>query len=373
MYFAQNIFPLADILLLSDIFEQFRKIGLDKYKLDPAYYISAPQLSLDAALKKTNAKLELISDPAMFAMIDDGMRGGVAMISKRYARANNPLVEGYDPTKPRTWIKGFDANNLYGWAISQYLPLSDFEWVDLEELEKIDWLAQEDEQDKGYFVKVDLEYPVHLHDSHNDYPLAPQRIQVRSEWVSNKMLDIKANYKIPRGESNTKLIPNLMDKFEYVLHYRNLKFYLEHGLLLKKVHAAIRFTQAPWLASYIAVNQEARAKAKSDFESEFYKLMNNAMFGKTCENQKKRTNIRLVQTFVKMLDLVAKPNFRDVRIFGEDLAAVELQKTQVEINKPFYAGFTILDLSKLHMYKYANYLRYVSFRFLLESDFARKD
>ena len=152
-----------------------------------------------------------------------------------------------------------------------------------------------------------------------------------------------------------------MDKFEYVLHYRNLRFYLEHGLILKRVHAAIRFTQAPWLASYIAVNQEARANAHSDFESEFYKLMNNAMFGKTCENQKKRTNIRLVQTFVKMLDLVAKPNFRDVRIFGEDLAAVELQKTQVEINKPFYAGFSILDLSKLHMYKYANYIRYFPF------------
>ena len=82
--------------------------------------------------------------------------------------------------------------------------------------------------------------------------------------------------------------------------------------------------------------------------------MNNAMFGKTCENQKKRTNIRLVQSFTKMLYLVAKPNFRDVRIFGEDLAAVELQKTQVEINKPFYVGFSVLDLSKLHMYRYAN-------------------
>ncbi len=99
------------------------------------------------------------------------------------------------------------------------------------------------------------------------------------------------------------------------------------------------------------MNQEARAKAISDFESDFYKLMNNAMFGKTCENQKKRTNIQLVQTFQKMLDLVAKANFRDVRIFSEDLAAVELQKTQVEINKPFYVGFSVLELSKLHMYR----------------------
>ena len=337
--------------MLSDIFEQFRKICLEKYKLDPAYYLSAPQLSFDAALKKTNAKIELISDPAMFSMIDDGIRGGVAMISKRYARANNPLVEGYDSTKPRSWIKGFDANNLYGLAMSQYLPLSDFEWVDLDELVKIDWLAQDDEQAKGYIVKVDMEYPAELHDLHNDYPLAPQRIQVRADWLSNKMLEIRANYKIPRGESNSKLIPNLMDKFDYVIHYRNLKFYLQHGLVLRKVQAAIRFTQAPWLAPYILLNQEARAKAISDFESDFYKLMNNAMFGKTCENQKKRTNIRLVQSFQKLLELIAKPNFRDVRIFSEDLVAVELQKTQVEINKPFYIGFTVLELSKLHMYR----------------------
>ena len=95
-----------------------------------------------------------------------------------------------------------------------------------------------------------------------------------------------------------------------------------------------------------------RANAKSDFESDFYKLMNNAVYGKTCENQKKRTNIRLVQDLKKMLDLVGKPTFRDVRIFGESLAAVELQKTKVQINKPFYIGFAFLDLSKLHMYRY---------------------
>ena len=122
---------------------------------------------------------------------------------------------------------------------------------------------------------------------------------------------------------------------------------------LTKVHAAISFFQTPWLKPYIELNQRERANAKSDFESDFYKLMNNAVFGKTCENQKKRTNIRLVQDLKKMMDLVGKPTFRDGRIFGENLASVELQKTKVQINRPFYTGFAVLDLSKLHKYRYA--------------------
>ena len=120
---------------------------------------------------------------------------------------------------------------------------------------------------------------------------------------------------------------------------------------ITKVPGAMSFFQSPWLKPYIELNQRQRANAKSEFESDFYKLMNNAVFGKTCENQKKRTNIRLVQDLKKMLDLVGKPTFRDVRIFREILAAVELQKTKVQINKPFYIGFAVLDLSKLHMYR----------------------
>ena len=129
---------VADVLLLAAIFERFRTMCLNTYKLDPALYLSAAQLSFDAALKKTKANLELITDPAMFSMIDSGIRGGISMISNRYAHANNPQIAGYDPTKPMSWIKGLDANNLYGWAMFQALPISNFEWVRQEELYKFD-------------------------------------------------------------------------------------------------------------------------------------------------------------------------------------------------------------------------------------------
>jgi len=120
----------------------------------------------------------------MFSMIDSGISGGISMISNRYAHANNPQIAGYDPTKPKSWIKGLDANNLYGWAMSQALPISNFEWVPQEELDKIDWLTLKDDAPKGYILTVDLEYTQEVHDLHNDYPLAPERMRVKDEWLS---------------------------------------------------------------------------------------------------------------------------------------------------------------------------------------------
>jgi len=324
------------------------------YKLDPAHYLSAPQLSFDAALRETRMKLELVSDPRMFEMIDSGIRGGVAMISHRYARANNPGVDDYDPEKPTSYIKGVDANNLYGWAMSQPLPYEGFEWMAPSELESIDWKAQLDDQAYGYILKVDLDYPQELHDLHNDYPLAPERLIVKDEWLSEKQVNLRVQYKMGRTDLATKLIPNLLNKRNYVIHYRVLKFYLAHGLILKKVHAGIKFLQSSWLAGYIRKNQEMRAQASNDEEADFYKLMNNSLYGKTVENLKKRTNIKLVQDIKKLQELINKPHLLDVRVFSEELAAVELQKTQLRIDRQFYIGFTVLDLAKLHMYSYAS-------------------
>ena len=165
-------------------------------------------------------------------------------------------------------------------------------------------------------------------------------------------MNIKAQYHLPRSDSTSKLIPNLLNKREYVVDFRCLKFYLAHGLKLGMVHKAIHYRQSNWMAKYIEVNQAKRVLAKTEFEKDFYKLMTNSVFVKTCENPKKRTSIYLVNTREKMRKLVFNPRFMDVKIFEEDFAAIELQKTKFMINKPFFVGFTILDLAKLHMYRY---------------------
>ena len=118
----------ADVLLLADVFETFQKTCLRQYGLDPAHYYTSPGLSWDALLKKTGVELELLTDYDQHLFIERGMRGGISMVSKRHAKANNPLVEGYDPKKPSSHILYLDANNLYGWAMSQYLPTGGFRW-----------------------------------------------------------------------------------------------------------------------------------------------------------------------------------------------------------------------------------------------------
>ena len=211
-------------------------------------------------------------------------------------------------------------------------------------------------------VKADLDYPPSLHVAHNDLPLATERLYIKDEWLSDKQRSIKAQFDFSRGSMSSKLVPNLMNKRDYVLDYRNLKYYIEHGLKLVKVHAAIKYKQSKWMAPYIEVNQNKRKEAKTDFSKEFFKLMNNSVFGKTCENQKKRTNIKLVNDPIKLMKLVAKPELMNVEIFDENLAAVELQKIKLNIAKPFYVGFVILELAKLHIYRFLFKFIEISFR-----------
>ena len=175
-----NLYVATDTLLLADVFENFRNVCQEKYGLDPAHYYNAPGLSWNALLKKTGVELELLTDLDMHLFIERGMRVGISMASKGYAKANNPLVEGYDPTQPTNYITYLDANNLYEWAMSLPLPKKNFHWKRVmsteEQIMKMKWNSK-----KGWILEVDLEYPAHLHDAHNDYPQAPEKKVINLE------------------------------------------------------------------------------------------------------------------------------------------------------------------------------------------------
>ena len=346
-----QIYLKGDVLQLADIFQEFRTVCSKNYHLDATHYISAPHLSWDAMMKHTDCHLDLLYDPAMFQLIDSGLRGGVCMISQRYSRANHPaLGEFYDPNKPLVYLKMFDANNLYGYAMHEPLPKTDYKWLSPEEISFIDWNKQLPDQYYGYIVECDLDYPEALHDEHNDFPLAPERLHVNVEMLSQNQINIRKAYSMPKNLQSIKLVPNLMNKTHYLCHYRNLRFYLQHGMILKKIHRVIRFHQDKWLAPYIETNQNLRAHAANEFEKDFFKLMNNSVYGKTLENQKKRTDIKLVTSDEKRREHTQKSTCVGFRIFEENLAAVELQKVQILIDKPPTVGFTVVEIAKLHMY-----------------------
>ena len=324
-----DLYLKSDVLLLSDVFENFRDVCLDNYRLDPIFYYTAPGLAWDACLKITKVELELLHDYEMLMMVEKGIRGGVSMISTRYGKANNPYMKDYDPNQPTKYISYLDANNLYGWAMSKPLPTKGFKWMKKEELKN--WKSM------PCILEVDLTYPEKLHDLHNDYPLAPERVTV------NKV---------------EKLIPNLNDKTKYVIHHETLKLYLSLGLKLTKIHRGIKFEESAWLKPYIDLNTNLRAKATNDFEKDFFKLMNNSVFGKTMENIRNRVDIRLVTRESQAKKLTCKPNYQNHTIFCENLTAVHMKKVSLKFNKPVYLGMSILDLSKTLMYDFHyNYIK----------------
>ena len=189
----------------------------------------------------------------------------------------------------------------------------------------------------GFIFEVDLDYPESLWDTHNDYPLAPEKIKI---------------------DKIEKLICSFLPKKHYVLHYKNLKQYLKEGMILKKVHRGIKFYQKPWMEPYIRKNTDLRKDAKNAFEKDFFKLMNNSVFGKTIENIRKRQNVILVDDRKLANKLSSKPNFDPATIFDENLLAVHMKKTEVYFNKPIYVGQAILDLSKTLMFDFHyNYIR----------------
>ena len=368
-----DLYMETDTLLLADVFQHYRQVIMKNYGLDPTHFYTAPSLSWSAGLKFTKVKLEIPQDIDMHLFVDAGLRGGISMVCNSFARANNRLMKEFDPTIQQSFIKFIDANNLYGWAMSQILPTGNFKWVteiegntpqitheeegNTEDNKSMrDWeqdiMNIDDDSSTGYMLEVDVEYPenLHLDIMHDNFPLAPQAMQIEKDMLSTYQEELGDQLNVSYGSK--KLCLTLQDKKNYVCHYKNLKFYLKHGLKLKNVHKILQFDQKAWLKPYIDLNTKLRQEADNKFEEGFAKLMNNAFFGKTCEDVRKHLDVKIVTEPEKGRKLIASPLFKQRSIYEENLVAIQLQKNKVILNKPRYIGMTILDNSKLIMYQF---------------------
>ncbi|KAF4520795.1 hypothetical protein B566_EDAN002371 [Ephemera danica] len=332
------IYLKADVALLTDVFEEFRTVCLHAYELDPCWYYTAPSLAWDAALKYTGVKLDLVQDLEIIEMVERGIRGGVAQCTKRFAVARNKYTE----EKPRpgcepNYIAYLDANNLYGWAMCHALPTGNFKLVKLDYDEdefNIDRLmAMRKDSPRGCIFEVDMEYPGQLHDSHSDFPFLPEN-------------------KIPPGGKHSKLVTTLEEKNHYVIHYLALQQAITNGLKLTRVHSVLHFEQSPFLKPYIELNTEMRKRAANNFEKDFFKLMNNAVYGKTMENVRKRRDLELVTEPHRLAKCIASIYFKDRVIYSEKMSAIHYHKKKVVLDKPTYVGMAILDISKTLMYDF---------------------
>ena len=332
-----ELYLKSDVILLADVFEKFIKISVEEYGLSPLYCVSLPGYTWQCGLKYTGINLQTPQDKDMILLLENNIRGGISSVmGDRYIKSNE--------NKKILYI---DANNLYGHSMSQPLPFDEIKIDNNVTLEDI--LNTPDDSDIGYFIEVDLTYPSNIKEKTKNFPYAPANKKINPDNFNDYMKEIKPDTYI----QTKKLICDWSDKKNYLVHYRLLKFYLKHGMIVDKVHNIISFKQSKWLEKYISFNTQKRNQAVNDFEKDFYKLLNNAFYGKTMENVRNRLKIKFVKKddHKEIIKQQSKLTFNGIHKSYENCDSYTFKQNEVLMDKPIYLGFTVLELSKLHMYE----------------------
>ena len=279
-------YVLSDVLLLADVLSVFRKTMLESFRLDPLQYFSLSGYSFDCALRHSEAKIELLTCPEMHQMIENSIRGGLATVgSPRYAKANNASIpeHEFEPENPTSLIHFFDFNGLYTSVMKNHrLPSHGYRWLTESEIERFDLMSIPSDSDHGYIIEADLEYPQELHSEQDSYPLAPEHMRINPEDLSDytKNMADKCGINLESLREIKKLCLTLKDKNYYVAHYMNLQFYVKHGLILRKIHRVIKFTQTQWLEDFMTFASDKRIESRSKFYRTMYKGIPNSVYGK---------------------------------------------------------------------------------------------
>ena len=345
-----RVYLLTDVSLLADFVEHFRDLSLESYKLDAMKYYSNAGLSWSAMLKMTDIELDLLTDKQMFNFFESNLRGGLCCASKRHIVANNKYCVNFDPSKPSTYIFFIDCNALYATCMLNYLPYKDFRWLTGRELKTIDFLNHPADAEFGFALEVDLTYPSHLHDGHNDLPLAPQNVHINFDMLSEyQKTTWPGNAK---ASGSKKLTPTFQDRRGYGLHYLALQLYTEFGMELVKIHRGVIFRQKPWIRPYVEFHQNKRSKATSEFDNKWSKNGVNIVYGKSIENVRNKVSINLFSDEKKAAKCAAKPNYKNSTNLREDLVAIESARNLIRLDKPIYCGFSVLEFSKIIMYRF---------------------
>ena len=338
-----KLYCRSDVILLADVFEKFVKVSTKEYKINPLYCVSLPGYTYQCALKYTDNKLQTIQDKDLILLIENNIRGGVSSVmGNRYVKSdeNNKIMYA-------------DATNLYGHSMSQFLPYDVIEmwhgdpdkywrWLDI-------ILNTPDDSEIGYFLEVDLKYPDEIKQKTKYFPFCPENKKINPNKYNEYMKSIKPeNY-----TKSKKLICDWTDKKKYLIHYRMLKFYVRHGMIVEKIHEIISFKQSKWLESYISFNTQKRNRAENNFEKDFFKLLVNAAFGKFLENVRNRLNLELIKkdNIKKIIKQQSKLTFNGIQKSYENYDTYTFKKNGIVMDKAIYVGFAILELSKLHMYE----------------------
>ena len=323
--------------MLACVFEKIVKVSVNEFDINPLYCVSLPGYTWQCGLKYTGINLQTLQDKDMILLLENIIRGCISSVmGDRYIKS--------DDNKKILYI---DANNLYGHSMCQPLPYDEIKFGNNVTLEDI--INTPDDSDVGYFVEVHLTYPNNIKEKTKNFPFAPVNEKINPDDFSDYMKEI-----LPDTYTQTKkLICDWSDKKNYLVHYRMLKFYLRHGMIVDKVHNIISFRQSRWLEKYNNFKTQKRNQAVNDFEKDFYKLLNNAFYGKTMENVRNRLKINFFKKddYREIIKQQSKLTFNGIHKSYENCYSYTVRQNEVLMDKPIYLGFSVLGLSKLLMYE----------------------
>lgn len=314
-YEYHDFYCRLDTMQLADAFEEFRRSCVSEFNVDPVHFMGAPSLTWYLGLRNNHQMFKIIPDAKVYLDIQSQIRGGVCQAMVRYHK-----------TTPGSSIFFLDVNSLYSKCMTYKMPGKFLRRIEgAPENWETSYLP---EDDKTLFLMCDLEYPAHLHDRDWAYPLAPHRF-------------------------NDRLCTTFLPKLNYLVHVELLKFYLERGMVLSKVHYCYEFEQDFALRDYVENNIVKRRATNSDVMKTLYKLLNNSLYGKTCENVFK----------YRCFDVREQEEEDDGRINAfltntknhiafDDVFLVENEVQEVKLNKPIQIGFTVLEFAKREIYRF---------------------
>ena len=337
-----ELYNKADVILLADLFEKFIEISISNFGINPLYHISLPGTTWSNGLRYTRVELELIKNVDLFQMFENGIRGGLSgVFGDRYIESDNNTV-----------ILHVEMNNFYGFAMLLYRPTGNFQIYENNSITKSfinKVISTHDCSNIGYVLIVDLIYPDNIQYKSKNFPFCPENKTINPDNYTEYM---KEHEPKPHRPTN-KLICDQTNKEYYIVHFRNLKFYLRMGMIISKVHRIVSFDQSPWLQKYIDYKTKKRAEADSDFKKDYHKKLICSFAGKTMEDVRNRIKVEFAKNTDerKILRFQSRLDFDGIHKSYQDYDTYTFKSNVVKMEKPIYLGFTILELSKLLMYE----------------------
>lgn len=232
------------------------------------------------------------------------------------------------------------------------LPINKFKWMKKEKFSTIDWANVETENDHGYILEVDLEYPAKYHRDHGDFPLAPENLEIDFDRLSPYMKEVLINLENKDRYRDRKLVGTFSKRERYVTHFKNLKLYLQLGMKLEKIHRVLKFRQEAFIAPFIEKCTKLRQASKTKFEQDQYKKVANCVYGKTIQNNRNYIEVKLHNNRESLMKLVSHFTYKSFSIITNNLVQTNHFPDKIEHKRPIYVGFTILELSKHFMFDF---------------------